>query len=337
MDKLYAKLSEQHSIMQQQKGTHKFSDDDALYTSSSSSLPVTPAAEVFSPTAPTTRSASATPDESGVTTEEILRLKQELAQAQTKISRLDQELAQTRFGNQESERATPAPVAEQDFLPAMAPIASPAGSRLSSAMALNVPGKPQFIRENSWMAQDDTRSDASDSLSARAMNRARGIWNNNKATSSNPFPQGQMMGDGLQQPVTWPNSRTLNPNYEPTFAASGMEMYRQDRMVSDQDVMRPVGRRGTRLDSRYGAPNNFGGFGGYNMGGGHYEPTSSYPPGAQGPMAGGMGMGGYAPYHQQPVGTPLSPHATEFTSTGAPWKTDVSVNPCLSSDWRSLT
>jgi hypothetical protein len=330
MDKLYAKLSEQHSIMQQQqKEAQKSLDDDAVYTSSCSSLPVTPATEVFPPTAPTTRSASATPDESGVTTEEVLRLKLELAQAQTKISRLDQELAQTRFVNHESGRTTPAPVAEPDFLPAMVPIASPATSRLSSALALNIPGKPPFIRENSWMTQDDTRSDISDSLSAGGFNRTRGIWNSNKPAFPNPFPQDQMMGDA-PQPVPWPNSRAINPSYEHPFAASGIDMYRQDRMVPDQDVMRPMGRRANRYDNRYGASNNFGGgfSGGYNMGGGHYEPTPSYAPGAQGSMAGGIGMGMYAPYQQQPVGTPLSPHATEFTSTGAPWKTEVSEKIC---------
>lgn len=324
MDKLYAKLSEEHSIMQQQKEAQKSSDGDALYMSPSGSLPVTPAAEDFpASAAPMIGSASASPEEGGVSTEEVLRLKLELAQAQTKISRLDQELAQTRFVPLESGHTTPALVPEQDFLPAMIP-ASPTAPRLSGPSTLGIPGKPSFIRENSWMAHDDTRSDISDPLSAGGFNRARGIWNNNKPAFPNTYPQGQVMGD-VPQPGSWPNNRAINPNYEPTFAAPGMDMYRQDRMVPDQDVMRPMGRRANRYDNRYVSSNFGGGFGGYNMGGGHYEPTQSYPPpGVQSSMAGGMGMSMYPPYQQQPVGTPLSPHATEFTSTAAPWKTEVS-------------
>lgn len=328
MDKLYAKLSEQHSLMQQQEA-QKSSDDEARYTPPSSSLPITPAAEeIPTPTVLTARSASATPDEGQGTSDEILRLKLELAQAQTKISRLDQELAQTRLVKLESGRSTPALVADPDFLPA--PIGSPVASRVSNVAPLGIPPKMPLIREHNWMPQDDTRSDTGDSLSTGGFNRARGIWNNNKPAFSNPYPQNQMMGDGPQS-VPWPNTRTMNTSYEPTFAPSGMDMYRQDRMVPDHEVMRPMGRRGNRYDNRYASSNNFGGgFNGYNnMGAGQYEPAGGYSTGPQGAMAGSMGMGLYPPYQEQPVGTALSPHATEFTATGAPWKTEVSKINCL--------
>lgn len=36
-------------------------------------------------------------------------------------------------------------------------------------------------------------------------------------------------------------------------------------------------------------------------------------------------MGAYASFQQQPVGTPLSPHATEFTSGGQAWKAEVNA------------
>ncbi|KAL2264273.1 hypothetical protein VTK26DRAFT_8476 [Humicola hyalothermophila] len=324
MDKLYAKLSEQHSIMEQQKKGQKSSEDGTLFTSSNTSLPITPAVEVSStPTVAGARSASATPDENKVTKEEILRLKLELAQAQNKISRLDQELAQTRLVSLESGRTTPAIVTDSEYLPAVAPIASPsAASRISSVAPLGIPAKMPFIRENHWMPQDDTRSDTSDSLSAGGFNRARGIWNNSKPAFSNPYPQGQAMGDGPQA-VPWPNSRTMNTGFEPTFAPPGMDMYRQDRMVPDHEMIRPAGRRGNRYDNRFGPSNNFGGgFNGYNMAAGHYESVPGYSTGPQGGIAGGMGMGLYPPCQGQPVGTTLSPHATEFTSTGAPWKTE---------------
>jgi hypothetical protein len=333
MDKLYAKLSEQHALLQQ-KTEAKSSDDEALFNqginhhSSSSSLPLTPAAEgVSAPSAPTTRSASATSNDSQINNEEILRLKLELAKAQSKISRLDQELAQTRLAGQDGGRVTPSLISESDFSSAMTALASPPASRIVTVPALLGATKPPLTREHSWMIQDDTRSDASDSLSTGGFNRARGIWGNNKTVPTSHFSQSQMMGDGVQ-PVPWANNRAINPNYEPAFAPPSVDMYRQDRMAPDQDMMRPTGRRGNRYDSRFGPSNNFGGgFAGFNMGTGQYEPT--YAAGLQGTVSGGMGLGLYPPYQQQAVGTPLSPHATEFTSTGAPWKTEVSVTPRL--------
>ncbi|AEO71544.1 uncharacterized protein THITE_2124057 [Thermothielavioides terrestris NRRL 8126] len=329
MDKLYAKLSEQHSIMEQQKEAQKSSGNEDPYMrglesqSSSNSLPITPAAEGFSAsTVPTTRSASATPNEGQTTSEELLRLKLELAEAQSKISRLDQELAQTRMAKQDSGRATPAFIADADYASVMPPVASPAASRAhAGGLVFNAAGKvTPFIREQNWIAQDDTRSDINDSLAPGGFNRTRAIWNTNKPSFGAGFPQGQLMADGAQS-TPWANSRALT--HEPTFPPSGMDMYRQDRMAADQDGMRPIGRRGNRYDHRYASSGNFGGgFGGYNMPAGPYESGSAYPSGPQGVMTGGMGIGMYSSYQQQPVGTPLSPHATEFTSSGAPWKAE---------------
>lgn len=330
MDKLYAKLSEQHSIMQQQKEAVKLMTEEALYARganhqpSCSSLPLTPAVEAFpAPAASTTRSASATPGDSQSTAEEVLRLKLELAQAQNKISRLDQELAHTRI-NSESGCATPALGPEHDFVSAMAPSVSPTASRASvGPMNFNAPMKmPPFSREHSWMTPDDTPAEIGDSLPPTSLNRPRGIWNNNKPAIGSPYPQGQVMMDGTQ-PMPWSNNRAAN--YEPAFAPSGMDMYRQDRMVPDQD-MRPVGRRGNRYDNRYGSSNNFGGgFNSYGMVPPPYEAGQSYSGSPQQPMiGGGMGLGLYSPYQQQTAGTSLSPHATEFTSIGSSWKGEVS-------------
>ncbi len=339
MDKLYAKLSEQHSIMQQQqqqqqKGAQKSLEDEALYArgfdqqSSCISLPPTPAVEGFSAsTVPTTRCSSTTPGEGKMTAEEVLRLKLELAHAQNKISRLDQELAHSRVTNPETECATPALVAEHGYSSVMAPATSPAPSRVGAGnLALNPPGKmPPFSRENSWMTQDDTPSDMGDTLPPSAWNRPRGIWNNSKSTFGTPFPQGQPMIEPAQ-PAPWVNNRVST--YDTAFAPSGMDVYRQDRMVPEHDVMRPMGRRGNRYDNRYGSSNNYGsGFNNYNMGPTSYDMTPGYSAGPQTMMGGGMGMGMYAPYQQQPVRTTLSPHATEFTSISAPWKGEVSQTP----------
>ncbi|KAK4149083.1 armadillo-type protein [Chaetomidium leptoderma] len=338
--KLASQNFSNHSILQQRqdalKEMQKAADDENLYTrgfdnqSSCSSLPLTPGIEGFSaptaPTAPTTRSASATPGEGQVNTEEVLRLKLELAQAQNRISRLDQELSQTRIVNPESGCASPALVPEHDYASAMAPPASPATSRISVGnMAFNAPGKMQpFSRELSWITHDDAPSDIGDSLPAAGLNRSRGIWNNSKPAFGSPFPQGQGMMDGTQ-PMPWPNNRVAN--YDPALTPLGMDSYRQDRMVSDQDMMRPIARRGHRYDNnRYGSSNNFGGsFNNFSMSPSPYEMGQGYSAGPQ-PMMNsgmGMGMGMYSPYQQQPVGTALSPHATEFTSLGSSWKGDT--------------
>ncbi|KAK3321134.1 armadillo-type protein [Cercophora scortea] len=347
MDKLYARLSEQQTFLLQQAQNDpiKSPDDELFYhrvldhQSSSSSLPITPATENFGPTAPTTRSASATPIEGQATAEELLRLKLELAQAQNKISRLDQELAQTRLVTHDSGCVTPglssepdfqATVASSEYTTAYAGTLSPVASRMASGAAFNnIPNKAPFSRDQTWVAQDDTRSDTSDPLSAGGLSRARGIWNNNKPAYVNPFPQGPLPVTDGPQTAPWANSRANNNQiYDAPFVPSTMETFRQDRMTSDQEMMRPAGRRVNRYDNRFGASNNFsGGYAGYNMGPSQFEPTTSYAnavpghiPGNMG-ISGGMGMG-FPPYQQQPVGTPLSPHATEFTSAAAPWKTE---------------
>ena len=38
--------------------------------------------------------------------------------------------------------------------------------------------RPPFIRDSSWAAQDDARSDTSDALSAGGFNRSRAVWSN---------------------------------------------------------------------------------------------------------------------------------------------------------------
>ncbi|KAL2193493.1 armadillo-type protein [Corynascus similis CBS 632.67] len=312
-----------HSLMQQQKEGTNTANEESINSrgfkqqSSSNSLPLTPAVDGFSaPTASATRSASAAPTEGQATSEELLRLKLELAQAQNKLSRMDQELSQSRVKT-DPDCATPALVSEHDYMSAVGSSGSPANSRIGGGtLALNTSGKMSVLsREHSWMTQDDTLSDIGDPLPAVGSNRSRGIWNNNvRPAFGNPYSQGQMMVDNAQ-PMPWPNNRA--GSFEPTFAASGMDVYRQDRLGSDQDAMRPMGRRANRYDGRYGSSNNFGSaYSGYGMGPAPYEMVQPYAPGPPGMMGGGMGMGLYSPYQQQPVGTALSPHATEFTS----WK-----------------
>lgn len=330
MDKLYAKLNEQHSLMQQPREVTKTTKDEGpyvrgfTYQSSDNSLPLTPATETFpGPLAAATRSASVAPTEGQATSEELLRLKLELARAQNRISRMDQEL-QTRVKS-DHDSAIPQLVSDSDNMSIVGLSSSPAASRIGpGTLALNAPGKvPAFSREHSWATQDDALSDMADTLPAANPNRLRGIWNNNnfRPAFGSPFSPGQMIMDG-SQPAAWPSNRVTN--YEPTFAAPTMDIYRQNRMGPEQDAVRPMmGRRGNRYDNRYGPPSNYGGgCGGYGVGPAPYEIAHGYSAGPPAMMGNGLGMGLYSPYQQQPVGSALSPHATEFTT--ASWKGEVS-------------
>ncbi|KAK3997178.1 meiotic coiled-coil protein 2 [Cladorrhinum sp. PSN332] len=336
LDKLYAKRSEQQLPIQQHKADTMNlklgTDDDEYYPthldhqSFSTSLPITPATENFgASTAATTRSASATPNDAQIQVEEYARLKAELAQAQTKISRLE---AQTRtYSGPDSGRVTPALGLDMEFPQVMSGTASPTGPRGSAAPVLNINAgqarAPEpFLREQSWITQDDARSDTVDSIATHGIGRTMGLWNTNKPVFSNPFPQGSMTTDQVQ----WAPAASRAAYEQPAspFTPAIMDTYRQDRAPGD-DMMRQMSRRSNRFDNRYN--NSVGQLrGGFpNIPTGPYDHNQGYVTGPQNPMTGGMNMGLYPPYQQQAVGTPLSPHATEFTSVGAPWKSE-SIN-----------
>ena len=310
------------------------SDDESLsvpvldHGSASSSLPITPTTEGFTTIPPTARSASATPNEGHPTTEEVLRLKLELAQAQNKITRLDQELAQTRDIQFGSRRPTPTTSPEQNI--SLVPNVEQITARAPGAPVTNVQPRAAFPRDNFWHAPvpDDCRSETSDALSATGFNRSRAIWNSGKPSFQNAFVPNSNVVPDAPQPVPWGGLR--NPDFmdhNPHFPPPVVDGFRSDRVSPEQDfMMRPSSaRRGNRYDHRFGQPQPFaGGFGGYNN---HFDSSPAFPVGGPGVMPGesGMGIGMYPTYPQQGTSTGLSPHAREFTSTGSSsWKNDVS-------------
>ncbi|PHH65188.1 hypothetical protein CDD81_3319 [Ophiocordyceps australis] len=304
MDSMLARLTEQQLVMHHQNEALKASEEENnMYSrsgdhgSSSNSLPITPATDAFSNTAPTTRPASASLDDSRSEAEEVLRLKLQLAHAQNKISKLDQEL------KSRSTKSQP------------------------DVAALGMPRVlPAVSREATWVAADDAQSDTSEALSATTFNRPRGIWGNAKSSFTN----------GVQAPMNEPSSapwiggRSFGPGYvDPSGPYPVMDAYRGERLAPDADLLvrPPGGRRGNRFDHRLSAPHHFGnGFGG--IGGApvnHYDSmTGPIPSGAMNvpPGLAPMGMSMYPQYQQQPIGTPLSPHASEFTSKAA-WKAEA--------------
>ncbi|KFA78325.1 hypothetical protein S40288_05043 [Stachybotrys chartarum IBT 40288] len=315
MDRLLARLSEQQAILVQQNEALKSGDGDCLHhgilehASSSSSLPVTPATDAFLGTAPSTRPASARVNESASDNDEVLRLKLQLAQAQTQISKLDHQLAQTR-----TTKGTPEPQAVN------------AQRGIHNA-------KP---RDSAWTSPDDTQSDTSDALSTAAFNNSQRIWGNPKAPNVHASTLDTSMNN-------WTANRAFSQASVDVNGSYGLTDGYRNRLTPESDMLnRPAaGRRGPRYDQRThpNSPYNSGysGFSGYSntM---NYEPMSGSvsvpgPPISmpQGPPP--MGMGMYAAYQQQPVGTPLSPHASEFTSRTS-WKNEV--RSTIEMDWISV-
>lgn len=331
MDKLLAKLCETRDV----PGQNESGEGD--HPSSCSSMPITPATDAFGGTAPTTRPASAAPNESLSTSEEVLRLKLELARAKSHISNLNQELAHTRRGK-DSGGVTPIIPSDSDYAGG-APLVEPIGTKPSGNPSLPGLSKMQLPRDTTWQGpvSDDCRSDISDAVSATGFNRSRGIWNNgNKSGYQNSFLSPPLPMQDTPQTTGWSNPR--NPGFMdqnvPPFPDPSMDGFRGERYGHQPDLMRSSsGRRGNRYDNRFGNSNSFGSnYGGYNvdnMGPGQYDSVGGYPGSGPSSMPSGGGMGMFPQYGQQTIGTSLSPHATEFTSTvGSSWKPDVSYYPC---------
>ncbi|XDG02903.1 hypothetical protein ABKA04_002518 [Annulohypoxylon sp. FPYF3050] len=335
MDNLLDHLNHQKNVLTKQGEALKAAEDGNFvppilqHTSSSSSVPITPATETFGSTAPTTRPASATLKKDGeVNKDEVLRLKLELAQAQNKISRLDQELAQSRQGPSGLDYGMGSSPVDSEFPPDFRPDSNP--SRVLGPLGSNAMGHQAIGREGQyWSSLDDSRSDTSDALSATGFNRSRKLWgfkNNQGPFHAGGFsgpdpPHNQWSGRGAHQQGYMDQSMA----YEPSAPGN----YRGDRLTPDYDLtIRPSSsRRNGRFDSRLGTPGFSAGpgFGGsYNYGGAGYGADN----GMQGPPPAPSNSGMYSNYQPTPVGTPLSPLANEFTSSSGvvPWKSEPAAS-----------
>ncbi len=302
------------------------------HTTTSSSVPITPATEVFGNTAPTTRPASAIMNESTPSDGEVMRLKFELAQAQNKITRLDQELASTRHGHLGLDQPTSISPVDTGFSGGNQ--SAPTVSRTTGLHLANA--NTQYIsREGGhpWSGYDDSRSDTSDAPSATGFNRPRNIWGGMKQIPSALGPGGPPPPE-MPQNGPWVGRAASHSYVEPSMSydPATTSNFRPDRLTPDFDfTTKPPGsRRGNRYDTRFGGP----GFGGTGQGyssqpsyGGYAYPPGQYDAITSGGSQNSMGTGVYSSYQPTPVGTPLSPLASEFTSmsgSAGPWKSEVS-------------
>ncbi|KAL2013423.1 hypothetical protein VTN00DRAFT_948 [Thermoascus crustaceus] len=339
---ILTKLSEQQALLEKQKqllssntaSVAHGEDDDSSGTS-----PLTPATESLAVSASADHHQR---DGYRVDAAEMLRLKQELLAANSRIALQEQELAQTRVIKHTLDQAL-GPPSEVDF--GGREITEQTISNLQNAF--NASTRAFNQRQDSWIAQEDARSDISDALSAGAYNRARGLWG---PSSHHAF--------GM------------------SISTSSEKGYRDSPSLSGNSVVQEPGRNWTAQTGSPGYPNH-GAFqahrvlsgpssGGYNFDGrypGEQSPYlqtpglvprrsitqvnrggSCFPPqnSPWGTFAAGppsnlgvrppanqqlaayqhVGMFPVPPYQPRPIGTPLSPTAAEFTSTNTsvvPW------------------
>ncbi|KAI1820655.1 armadillo-type protein [Xylaria intraflava] len=308
------------------------SDEVNLEHTTGNSMPITPATENFDNTAPTTRPASATLNGSSIADEEVMRLKFELAQAQSRITRLDQELASTRQTSTGLDQ--PSSNSPVDIEYTGGTQSAPTGSRIPGVHSV-APGAQYMGREGGrpWSGYDDNRSDTSDALSATGFNRSRTIWGGMKQMPSGPASSGPPPSD-LPQNGPWIGRAASHSYVESSMpydpAATGN--FRADRLTPDFDLTtKPhCNRRGGRYDARFGAQ-------GYNSAGqaysnppvygGYHYPQGQFDAGAitSGGSQNSIATGAYSNYQPTPVGTTLSPLASEFTSMSSaagPWKSE---------------
>jgi Pumilio-family RNA binding repeat len=352
MDKLLAKLSEQQAVINKQHEALRSSEDTSYANTLDyvapdiSSLPITPALESFNnTTAVPTNSPSVTgADSSTQNVDEVARLKAELEAARGKIARMDQELAQTRITKHTLDQAI-GNTSEADY-----PLTHQVDDRLNH-LPPNV--RPQIQRDNSWAGQDDSRSDTSDALSASGFNRARALWGNAGKPAfagaqgafqpSEALNPAQWMNRGFGQPFVDGPMASMPPMPSvptmPSMPYTGppMNAFRNNGMMPDPELLMapPTARRGP-VGGRFNNRSSAGSFpyASSNSSFDGYTPSTT-PFGSvaginqmscQTGMGMNMGANAYAGYQPQPIGTPLSPHAPEFTSSSAvSWKNDVSA------------
>jgi hypothetical protein len=267
---------------------------------------------------------------------EILRVKQELAAAKSTISRQEQELAETRKLKHTMDQAM-GPASEADF--AHRPdISEQAISHLQSAF--NASARPFTSRTDSWHPQDDARSDESDALSAGGYNRGRGIWNNPvqpqfagqlNTTAQPPLFNDPRGGLGPEWNTGYGNQGFGNSNSiggnQRMIPGSTAPAYGFDGRYGHDQIPVPGQNIGLRRSmSQFNRPGpNFGNRS--NPYGSYPTPLTNLNAASVAPMGIPVPMG----YQPGPIGSPLSPSMSSFTSgslptLGSPWS---SVSPPL--------
>lgn len=354
MDNLMARLSEQSALLDKQKKALASTDNDNTNlnlpsrdydTSSSGSIPITPASDKFVTTPTTDPDMSATMPGAA----EMLRLRKELEAAKNKIARMDQELHATRITKSTLDQAMGTP-SEADYNHYKDDVTEQTISKLQNA--LNASTRPNAGCQDNWPSQEDTRSETSEALSAGAFNRGQGIWGNGMrqgfalnvtapANQQYPAPMNNWNNNSARPFYNGNMNLGMNPQafapvqtqQRPSSGHSRVDNFRGHNQFLNEPAHFPLDqglRRGMNPPSRPGSAFEP-----------RYNQWGSYPAS----IASADGAGGLSPtlapltlsslgmytqanpitYQPRPIGsmgTRLSPEAAEFSvdaMTPTPW------------------
>ena len=327
MDKLLANLNGQNqALKKQQKEIKDESDSDGQKDDHSSGSDLfTPATDSFDMVS-TTDAKSVTSN--SIDAAEMLRVKQELAAAKSMITRQEQELAETRKLKHTMEQAV-GPPSEVDFGNNGGDISEQTISHLQSAF--NASARPFTSRSDSWHPQEDSRSDNSDHLPTGGYNRGRTIWHD---TTQPIYAGGRAVAapTPIQTDLRFAQSSAWNsgygnqglatqdvfPNNQRVFSGPTSNYTLDGRFGSDVHQANQGMRRST---GQYGRPgsgyaNRSAGFGNLPVG---LQSLGSAP-------VSSLGMTGPLGYQPRPIGSPLSPSVSDYStgplpSLGSAWGT----------------
>jgi hypothetical protein len=274
---------------------------------------------------------------------ELLRLKQELLAANSKIAIQEQELAQTRVIKHTLDQALGSS-SEVDF--GSREITEQTIGHLQSAFNASSSAFGNF--PDAWGGQDDSQSDISDPLSTGSYGRYRGLWGPNDLGIDREYTESQ---SGTSSSVSQDANRFWGmSNLYPSFAGqSSLQLQRTQpgssaspcgfypRPIGEQ-IFYPPGpipgsRRSITQSSRGGSlfPIQSTPWGELANGSSSEQtPKSPASPAKRSPSAfQQVGLYSVPSYPPRPVGSPLSPTATEFTGVAtneSTWTTSVRLD-----------
>lgn len=326
--------------------------------STSASHPITPTTDVFNQTSGQTANTPSITDGGDMSEKDKLEhLQAQLHAAHSELSRMkEQELVQSRITKHTLKHVVGSG-SDTDFQ--AAPLPAGYADRLGLPTDDEPLSRPALQRDNSWQLNGDAKSDTSDSaLSAGGFNsaRARAIWGNKPTFGSFPPASTFVQPPELQVNAPWANRPYGQPFMHapmPVSAPANITTFRdagyateRNPQASDFLMAPPLGRRGPGRFHNRGQKNHpyagsVSSYDGYTPSPHGRDPSPHgigpasgfvYPPvGFGNHINPGPGVGPFNHY-PAPIGTPLSPHAPEFTSVAPGWKPEASYTLLIHSD-----
>ncbi|PYH79619.1 Pumilio-family RNA binding repeat protein [Aspergillus uvarum CBS 121591] len=279
---------------------------------------------------------------------EVLRLKQELLAANSKIALQEQELAQTRVIKHTIDQAL-GPPSEAEFN----------GREVTEQTIANLQSAFKASQtcftsiQDGWNTQDDSQSDMSDALSAGAYNRNRAFWTSTtqQAMSTNMSPT---MERPYGEPLHLPCNSTYGEDSNRFWAGSSTnpcvpshDVFQSHRVISgpapgpftlDASIPEEQVRylQAPGLGPRRSFTQNSRGGSCFSSHGTPWpaafasSPESTLSRSSMERSNAAYQQVGLYPihtYHQRPIGTPLSPTATEFNTSNSWQASSMGTNP----------